>query len=213
MFSHSVMSDSVQPHGLEPGRLLLLWDSLSKNTKWVASSISGGKRPEIFKYLSSAEVYGSAHCCPRINEMAFASLLHSRSYKCWLYGNSGGKKSEKSSSQASGPIAQEEHQRRKWYWVANRQSCIRFQGARRQGGSNDKIHPFAWESKWFCLHFKVQELCHLFPLDWKGWRRAYCARVPFVGVLRLYRLCPAEWGDANHTHRVSWSFSVSELIL
>lgn len=70
-----------------------------------------------------------------------------------------------------------------------------------------------WKSKCFCLHFKVQNYVTFFPLTEREWRRTYCARVPFVGVLRLYRLCPAEWGGANHTHRVGWSFSVSELIL
>ena len=32
VLSHSVMSDSLQPHGLEPTRLLCPWDSLGKNT-------------------------------------------------------------------------------------------------------------------------------------------------------------------------------------
>lgn len=61
-----------------------------------------------------------------------------------------------------------------------------------------------WKSKCFCLHFKVQNYVTFFPLTEREWRRTYCARVPFVGVLRLYRLCPAEWGGANHTHRVGW---------
>ena len=30
--SHSVMSDSLRPHGLQPARLLCLWDSPGKNT-------------------------------------------------------------------------------------------------------------------------------------------------------------------------------------
>ena len=32
MLSHLVMSDSVQPHGQQPTRLLHPWDSLGKNT-------------------------------------------------------------------------------------------------------------------------------------------------------------------------------------
>ena len=31
-FSHSVMSDSLQPHELQPARLLCPWDSPGKNT-------------------------------------------------------------------------------------------------------------------------------------------------------------------------------------
>ena len=30
--SHSVMSDSLQPHGLQPASLLCPWNSLGKNT-------------------------------------------------------------------------------------------------------------------------------------------------------------------------------------
>ena len=33
MFSHSVVSDSLQPHGLQPARLLCPWHSPSKNTR------------------------------------------------------------------------------------------------------------------------------------------------------------------------------------
>ena len=32
LFSHSVMSDSLTPHGLQPARLLCPWDSPGKNT-------------------------------------------------------------------------------------------------------------------------------------------------------------------------------------
>ena len=32
LFSHSVLSDSLQPHGLQPTRLLCLWNSPGKNT-------------------------------------------------------------------------------------------------------------------------------------------------------------------------------------
>ena len=36
----SVVSYSVQPHGLQPTRLPCPWDSPGKNTEWVASSFS-----------------------------------------------------------------------------------------------------------------------------------------------------------------------------
>ena len=32
VLSHSVVSDSLRPHGLQPCRLLCPWDSLGKNT-------------------------------------------------------------------------------------------------------------------------------------------------------------------------------------
>ena len=32
LFSHSVLSDSLWPHGLQPARLFCLWDSPGKNT-------------------------------------------------------------------------------------------------------------------------------------------------------------------------------------
>ena len=41
VLSHSVMSDSLWPHGLQPTRLLCPWDSPGKNT-WVAISFSRG---------------------------------------------------------------------------------------------------------------------------------------------------------------------------
>ena len=40
--SHSVMSDSLQPYGLQPTRLLCPWDSPSKNTGGVAMPYSRG---------------------------------------------------------------------------------------------------------------------------------------------------------------------------
>ena len=40
--SHSVMSDSLQTHGLQPARFLCPWDSPGKNTEWVAISYSRG---------------------------------------------------------------------------------------------------------------------------------------------------------------------------
>ena len=70
-----------------------------------------------------------------------------------------------------------------------------------------------WKRKRFCLHFKVQNCVTFCPMTAREWRRTYCVRVPFVGVFRLYGLCPEEWGDANHTHRIGWPFSLSELIL
>ena len=40
--SCSVVSDSLQPHGLEPARLLCPWNSLSKNTEWDIIPFSRG---------------------------------------------------------------------------------------------------------------------------------------------------------------------------
>ena len=39
-FSHSVVSDSVQPRRRQPTRLLRPWDSPSKTLEWVATSFS-----------------------------------------------------------------------------------------------------------------------------------------------------------------------------
>ena len=38
--SHSVVPNSLQPHQLQPARLLYPWDSPGKDTEWVAISIS-----------------------------------------------------------------------------------------------------------------------------------------------------------------------------
>ena len=40
--NHSVVSDSLQPHGLYPARLLCPWDSPGKNIEWVVISFSRG---------------------------------------------------------------------------------------------------------------------------------------------------------------------------
>ena len=40
--SHSVVSDSLQPHELELTRLLCSWDSAGRNMEWVAVSFSRG---------------------------------------------------------------------------------------------------------------------------------------------------------------------------
>ena len=40
--SRSVVSDSLQPHGLQPARLLCPWHIPGKKTKWVAVSFSRG---------------------------------------------------------------------------------------------------------------------------------------------------------------------------
>ena len=37
-----VVSDSVQPHGLQPARLLCLWDSPGRILEWVAMPSSRG---------------------------------------------------------------------------------------------------------------------------------------------------------------------------
>ena len=39
---HSVMSNSLQPHGLWPARLLCPWDSLGKNTGVGGHALSRG---------------------------------------------------------------------------------------------------------------------------------------------------------------------------
>ena len=38
--SHSVVSDSLQPHGLQPTRLLCPWDSPDKILEWVSIPFS-----------------------------------------------------------------------------------------------------------------------------------------------------------------------------
>ena len=42
MLSSSVVSDSLQPHGLQPARLLCPWNFPRKNIGWVAISYSRG---------------------------------------------------------------------------------------------------------------------------------------------------------------------------
>ena len=45
LFSSLVMSDCLQPRGLQPMRLLCSWDFPGKNTEWVAISFSRGSSP------------------------------------------------------------------------------------------------------------------------------------------------------------------------
>ena len=40
--SHSVMSNSLGPHGLQPARLLCAWNFSGKNVEWVATPYSRG---------------------------------------------------------------------------------------------------------------------------------------------------------------------------
>ena len=42
VLSHSAVSDSLQPHGLQPSRLLCSWDSLGKNTRVGCHSLLQG---------------------------------------------------------------------------------------------------------------------------------------------------------------------------
>ena len=44
--SHSIMSDSLQPHGLEPTRLLCPWDSPGKNTGVGSYFLLQGNLPD-----------------------------------------------------------------------------------------------------------------------------------------------------------------------
>lgn len=122
-----------------------------------------------------------------------------------LYGNSGGKKSEKSSSQASGPIAQEEHQREKWYWVANRQSCIRFQGARRQRGSNDKNPSLYWKANAFVTFSRSRTMSPFFPFDWKGMKKSLLCQSSLCWCIKTIQIvsCRVRW--CKSYHRVGWS--------
>ena len=55
---HSVMSDSLEPHGLQPAKLLCLWNSLGKNTEVSSHSLV----PEIVKDREAlcAAVHGVA---------------------------------------------------------------------------------------------------------------------------------------------------------
>ena len=45
MLSHSVVSDSLQPHELQPARLLYSWNFPARILKWVVISYSGGFFP------------------------------------------------------------------------------------------------------------------------------------------------------------------------
>ena len=45
LFSGSVMSDSLRPHGLQPGRLLCPWNSPSKNTGLGCHALLRGDLP------------------------------------------------------------------------------------------------------------------------------------------------------------------------
>ena len=40
LFSHSVVSDSLRPHGQQHVRLLCPWDSPGKSLEWIAISFS-----------------------------------------------------------------------------------------------------------------------------------------------------------------------------
>ena len=49
----SVMSDSVQPYGLQPARLLYLWDSLGKSTRVGCHALrQGSSRPKDRTWVS-----------------------------------------------------------------------------------------------------------------------------------------------------------------
>ena len=46
LFAHSVVSDSLRPHGLQPARLLCPWNSPGKNTRVDAHLPSPGDLPD-----------------------------------------------------------------------------------------------------------------------------------------------------------------------
>ena len=53
-FSHLLVSDSLQPHGLQPARLLCPWDFPARVLKWVGIPFSRGSSPPKDQTLSSA---------------------------------------------------------------------------------------------------------------------------------------------------------------
>ena len=56
--SHSVMSDSLPPHGLWPARLLCLWNSPSKNTGMGCYALLQGNLPDPGKEPGSPALAG-----------------------------------------------------------------------------------------------------------------------------------------------------------
>ena len=56
VLSHSVVSDSLWPHGLQPARLLCPWNSLGKNTRMGSQSLLQGM------FLTKGSNPGLPHC-------------------------------------------------------------------------------------------------------------------------------------------------------
>ena len=54
-WSHSIMSNSSRPHGLQPTRLLHPWDFAGKSTKWVAIAFSACSAYKLNKQGDSIE--------------------------------------------------------------------------------------------------------------------------------------------------------------
>ena len=71
--SHSVMSDSLQPHGLWPSRLLCSWDSPGKNTGVDSHSLlqgifpTQGSNPDL-PHCSQIPYYLSHQASPSVNK-------------------------------------------------------------------------------------------------------------------------------------------------
>ena len=66
MFSHSVVSDSLLPHGLQPTRLLCPWILQASTLEWVAISYSrGSSRPRDQTQVSCIGRWVLYHCTTR----------------------------------------------------------------------------------------------------------------------------------------------------
>ena len=73
--SCSVMSDSLQPHGLQPAMLLCPWDSLGQNMQWVAIPFSrGSSHPWVQTWISC--VAGGFFIDQASREVAMCILPH-----------------------------------------------------------------------------------------------------------------------------------------
>ena len=94
-WSHSVMSDSLRPHGLQPTRLLRPWDSFSNAEKWIVkvkslSHVRLFATPWTAAYQAPPSL-GFLLQCRKVNsqsEVAQSCLILSDPMDCSLPGSS-----------------------------------------------------------------------------------------------------------------------------
>ena len=67
--SHSVMPDSLQPHGLQPTRLLCPWDSPGKDTGVVCHFLLQAI------FLTQGQNPGLLHCRQILHRLSYQGLL------------------------------------------------------------------------------------------------------------------------------------------
>ena len=66
----SIMSDSLQPYGLQPARLLCAWGSLGKNTRVGSHALLQGI------FLTQEMNWGLLHCRQILYQLSYQGCSH-----------------------------------------------------------------------------------------------------------------------------------------